>query len=290
MKYGKYINVLVIIIAVLSTVACLAGFFWGGGEGTHTFTSIHGETVQIHGTGLYANDSVSVVAQGAAQDWVTLLMGIPLLIISLVFANKGSFRGRLVLTGTLAYFWYSFMTYTFLWNYNQMFLVYVALVAASMYAFILALLSFDVGAVPGHFRTNFPRKFMGVLQICIGLVLCLLWLGRIVPGLAAGTPPVGLEHYTTLVIQGMDLGFIVPAAILSGVLVLQRKAFGYLLTSVIILKAITMTTCLTAMIVSQAMSGVAMSPVELIIFPAFNAFCIIALVLLMRSIKKQGEN
>lgn len=289
MKYGKYINILVIIIAVLSAIACISGFFWNGGAGGRTFTTIHGETVQIYGSGLYANDSVSVVAQGVAQDWVTLLMGIPLLIVSLVFANKGSFRGRIVLTGTLGYFWYSFMTYTFLWNYNSLFLVYVALVVASMYAFILALLSFDVAAVPAHFKANFPRRFMGVLQICIGAALCMLWLGRIVPGLLAGEPPVGLDHYTTLPIQAMDLGFIVPAAILSGILVLRRRPFGYLLTAVIILKAITMTTCLTAMIVSQAVSGVPMSAGELMIFPTFNAFTVVALVLLMRSIKRKGE-
>ena len=170
-----------------------------------------------------------------------------------------------------------------------MFLVYVLLMAASIYAFILCLLSFDVQKVPEHFNEKFPYRFLGIFQLCIGVVLCLMWMAKIIPTIGTNIVPVGLEHYTTLVIQGMDLGIIVPAAMLSGVLVLRHRPFGYLLTSVIILKAITMLTSLSAMIISMAMSGVNMAIVEVVMFPAFNAVTVVALIVLMRSIKKKKE-
>lgn len=281
MKYKKVINILVILIAVLALAGCLAGFLAGGGSGPYEYQSIRGETVKIYGNGLYQYDSVGVVAQGKAQDIVTVIMGIPLLLASLFLANRGSFRGRLMLTGTLGYFLYSYISYTFLWTYNPLFLVYTAIMSLSLYAFILCFMTFDIGQMPGRFSKELPVKFLGGFQIAIGILLSLLWLGRIVPTIPDASAPVGLEHYTTLVIQGMDLGFIVPTAFISGILLLRRKPFGYLLSSIVITKAFTMTTCMTAMIINQLLQKVNMSIAEIILFPAFNLFAVFCLVLLM---------
>lgn len=127
-KYGKIINTLVICIIFLALAACLAGLFSSGGTGQYSFKSINGELIEIHGDGLYKNDSVATAAQGKASDFVTLIIGIPLLVVSLYFSNRGSFRGKLFLTGTLGYFLYTYMSYTFLCMYNQFFIVYVFLI------------------------------------------------------------------------------------------------------------------------------------------------------------------
>lgn len=286
MKYMRYINVLGLIILSLSVFACLMGLMWGGGNGAYEFTSIHNEPVKIYGLGLYKNDSVAVAAQGRAQDLVTLVLAVPLLIISLALANKNSFRGKVILTGTIGYFLYTFISYVFLWNYNALFLIYVLLMAASLYAFILALLSFDIKNVPAHFSSKLPTAVLGGYQLFVALMLSLLWLGKIVPTIGDGSVPGGLEHYTTLVIQGMDLGLVVPAAALSGIMIIKRKPIGYLLTSVIVLKAITMLTSLSAMIINQALNGVTMPLMEVILFPALNVLTIIILIILMLNIKK----
>lgn len=68
--------------------------------------------------------------------------------------------------------------------------------------------------------------------------------------------PIGLEHYTTLVIQGLDLGILIPTQVIAGVLLIKRKTFGYLLASGMTIKLITLLTALTAMIVGQAFTGV----------------------------------
>lgn len=104
MKFKKEISILVLFIAVLSLVASISGIYPGQGHGQQQFTSIHGEVVKIFGEGLYRNDSVSVASQGIAQDFVTLFLAVPLLLISLYFFRKGSLRGRLLLAGTIGYF------------------------------------------------------------------------------------------------------------------------------------------------------------------------------------------
>ncbi len=286
-NYNKAINILVIGIILLSICSCAAGLLLKGGMGEYEFKSIHGEVIKIYGSGLYKNDSLSAVSQGKASDLITLILGVPLLIFSLCFTLKGSFRGKLMLTGTLGYFLYTFMSYTFLWNYNPFFIVYVILMSCSLYAFILCLLSFDINKMPQMFTEHLPVKFLGIFQIFIGFAIGMLWIGKLAPSITNGDVPVGLEHYTTLVIQGMDLGIVVPTAILSGILLMKHKPFGYLLSSVIIIKSITMLTSISAMIINQAINGVEMNVAEILIFPLFNILALISMVLLMKNIAPQ---
>ncbi|MGB7594041.1 MAG: hypothetical protein WBL80_00570, partial [Erysipelotrichaceae bacterium] len=256
MKFKKPVLILVGIVIVLSAVCSVLGLTFGGNGNPREFLSIGGETIKIFGSGLYKNDSLSVVAQGKASDLVTLVFAIPLLMVSLVQSYQGSIKARLIMTGTLGYFLYTYMSYTFLWMYNPLFIVYVLLMSASLFAFILAILSFDNEKIPALFSEKLPVRFLGGFQLFIAFAIGMLWLGKIAPTILNGTIPVGLEHYTTLVIQGMDLGFVVPAAVLSGILLIKRKPLGYLLSSVIIIKGITMLTCISAMIINSYLSGI----------------------------------
>jgi len=288
-KYKRTIYVLVSCISILALVACLFGLFSSGGNGQYEFKSITKETVTIYGSGIYKNDSVSGVAQAKASDFVTLVLGIPLIIVSLYFAIRGSFRGRLMLTGTLGYFLYTYMSYTFLLTYNPLFIVYVAIMSASLYSFILSFMSFEIGKVPAMFSQKLPTKLLGGFQLLVGFSLCLMWLGKIAPTIFVGKIPMGLENYTTLVIQGMDLGIIVPAAFLSGILIIKRKPFGYLLSSIIIIKGVTMLTCISAMIINMVGMGVDMSFTEIVVFPILDLFAIVCLILLFRNTAKGSD-
>lgn len=286
MKYKNLISILIVCIVVLSLSASLFGLFSSEGKGQYEFNSINGEMVKIYGKGLYKNDSVSVAAQGIAQDIVTLVLGIPLLTVSLLLTRKGLLKGKLLLTGTLGYFLYTYISYTFLWMYNPLFLVYVILMSASFFAFTLTMMSFDIESLKSAFSQKLPVKFIGGFLLFFAAAIGLMWIGMIVSSLTNNTTPSGLGHYTTLVIQGMDLGFIVPTAILSAVLLLKRKPYGYLLSSIIIIKGLTMGTALTAMIIGQAYAGVKMSIPEMTLFPLFNLMIIYCLVLIMKNIKE----
>lgn len=286
MKFNKTISLLVFCIIILSLVAALIGILSYKNSGENEFKSINGETVELYGKGIYKHDSISMVAQGKAQDVITVLLGIPLLMISLYLSCKGLLKGRLLLAGTLGYFLYTYISYVFLWMYNSFFLVYIIIMSASFFAFTLTIMSFDIENLGSYFHKKLPVKFIGGFQIFFSIAIGMLWLGRIVPPLMNDTFPVGLEHYTTLVIQGLDLGFIVPLAFLSGVLIIKRKPFGYLLSSVIIMKGITMGTAITAMIIGMAYAGVSISLVEIIMFPAITLVIIYCLILILKNINE----
>ena len=285
MKYKKYISSLVIVIVLLSAAATVCGLLPGAGH-EYVFKSLHGETVTIYGRGLYQYDSVASVVQTKAQDFVTLLLGIPMLIIALIMSLKGQLRGRLLLAGTLGYFLYTYMSYSFLAMYNYMFLAYVLLMSASFFAFVLTLMSFDVQSLSRSFAEEFPVRLIGGVLIFVAVGIALMWLGRIVPPLAAGSQPQGLEHYTTLVIQVMDLGFVVPAALVAGLLILKRKAFGFLLAPVIIIKSATLLIAITAMAVMMVVSGEAVNYIEMAVFLIFDFLVVFCLYIVMKNIKE----
>jgi hypothetical protein len=289
MKHKKSVSLLTLFIAVLSLVAGVFGILSSGGTGTHIFLSIHGESIRIFGKGIYSNDSVAAAAQAIAQDWVTVFMGIPLLIISCFFSRKGFLRGRILLAGTLAYFLYTYMSYSLLCMYNPLFLVYVALMSMSFFALVLVLLSFDLNELKNVFSDDLPVKTIGIIMICFASAIALMWLGRILPPLLQGTVPSGLEHYTTLVIQAMDLGFVIPVSILSAILLIRREPVGLLLSAIMCMKGATMLTSLTAMVINQYAAGVKMTIAEIVIFPAANILVLVGVFIFMKKIKEPAH-
>lgn len=286
MKYQKSVSILILFIAMLSLLAGIMGILSMGGSGTRAFISLNGDTVYLYGKGIYINDSVAAAAQAIAQDWVTVVLGIPLLILSCIFSRKKSLRARILLAGTLAYFLYTYMSYSFLCMYNPLFLVYVALMSMCFFALILVLISFDLQLIKKAFNDDLPVKTIGILIIVFTCAIALMWLGRIVPPLINDEIPSGLDHYTTLVIQAMDFGFVIPVSILSSILLMHRKPVGLLLSSVMCMKGATMLTSLTVMVINQALAGVKMSVAEIVIFPAANLLVLFGVFVFMKKIKE----
>jgi hypothetical protein len=150
------------------------------------------------------------------------------------------------------------------------------------------MMSFDMKTLPQRFSERLPRRAFAAMFILVGAFLSLAWLGRIIPPLMQnGSPP--LENVTSLFIQAMDLGMIVPLCFLSAVLLLRRNAFGYLLASISVMKFLTMGLAVSVMGINMVRAGVPASPVELVIFPAITLANGIMAVILLRNIDRKQE-
>jgi len=283
MKYRKQITVLVLIVAVLAATAAIIGITSNAGQGTYEYQSIRGQTVLIYGKGLYQHMSAEVAIQGIAQDYVTLFVGIPLLLILIVKVQKGGLVDRLLLSGVLGYFFVTYLFYLVMAMYNPLFLVYSALMGTSFFALSLNLLSIDLNVLTSAFKKETQVKIPGYFLIINSITIAFLWLGVVAP-----TPeniyPKALEHYTTLVVQGLDLGLLLPLAALSGLLLIQRKPAGYLLGPVYLVFLSLLMTALVAKIVAMGLMGYSIIPVIFII-PTINVFSIFCTVLILRNIR-----
>jgi hypothetical protein len=293
MNHLSTLKWLIPLIIVLAFIAALAGLYPAQGT-PYPLTNFRREEVTINARGLYYWDTVSSAAQMQANDLVTLVLGLPLLAVSFWLTLRGSLRGRLLLTGTLGFILYTYITMCFGAAYNALFLVYVALFSLSLFAFILSMMSFDLQTLSAHFSEKLPRGWMAGLLFFAAAFLLLAWLGRILPTLVPLSPwerggvrgIPALDNVTSMFIQAMDLGLIVPLCILSGILLLRRKPWGYLLASVGLTKFLTMGVAVSVMSLNMARVGVPISAVEVVVFPIITLANIVMVTLLLRNIKE----
>lgn len=257
MKTSKIVVWLSWLIAVLALVAAGIGLFYQDGGSSFSFTTLRGQAVQIWGQGLYRYD-IPIAAVGfRAADAITLFLALPLLTISAVLYRRGSLKGGLLLAGVLAYFLYNYGSMAFSAAYNNLFLVYVALFSASLFGLILALMSFDVQALPAHFSKSLPRRGIGIFLVVSGAILLLVWLVlSIIPALLQGTAPPEVASYTTFITGVVDIGIVAPALIVAGALLLRRAPGGYLLATTLLVFTVTLGTNLIAAGIAQLLAGV----------------------------------
>lgn len=286
MKEKKYLMTMTILIIPLAIFAASMGVFWQGTGEPYPFDTLRGETVMIRGHGLYRYDTISSSAQMIGQDIVTLIIGVPLLVIGALWSRKGSMRGKLLHAGALGYFLYTYASMSFLTAFNQLFLVYVALFSLSLFGFILAISGLDPDMVASHITARFPRRAVSIYFVIVAAFLGVTWLGLVVPPMLDGSPPAGLESAITMVIQVLDLGVIVPASAITVKLLRDRHPWGYVFSIVLLLKLLTMGAALISMIIVQMLSGIAIDPVVSALFALISLTGIVLAVFILRTVRE----
>ena len=258
-----------ITIAILAVIATLSGLFWKN---------------------LYKNDTTSIMAQMMGQDLISLIICVPILFLSLYLIFRDSMKGQLLWMGTIFYFLYTYASMSFLASYNQMFLVYVAIFSLSLYTFVYGLLSLDVKKIKNSFSPGATNKIAGAFTILMATMLSLMWLSMIIESLSTGIAPASLEKYITMGIQALDLGVLVPAAIISSVLLLKDRSWGYALMSVLIVKMSLLGTAILSMIYFMQQAGVNVAWGQVFFFMVATLGGIIIAVAFYNKIGRTSEN
>jgi len=285
MNRDKSVTILVLLILLIAVAATILGIFTSSGSGTYEYETIRGKIIEIYGQGLYRHMSADVAIQGIAQDYITLFLALPLLLLSFMGYRKGSVRAHLVLCGVLGYFLVTYLFYTAMAMYNEMYLAYVALLGLSFYGLLITLKPLLSVDWTERFSSKTPRKFAGWFLIINAIMIASLWLQVVLPPLFDGSIyPPDLNHYTTLIVQGFDLGLLLPASFISGFLLLKKRSGGYLAATIYLVFLSVLMTALSAKIIAMAAHGAEVIPVIFII-PTINIITIICSVLMVRGIK-----
>ena len=257
MKVSKTVLWLSALTVGLALVAAVAGLLYQAGGSTFTFTTVRGVTVQLYGQGWYRLDTPIAAIGFMGADVVTLLVAIPLLIISTLLYRRGSPKGGFLLAGTLAYFLYNYGSMAFGATYNNLYLIYVAIFSASLFGLMVVLASFEVSTLPARFSTRLPQRGISLFLIVSGAILLLVWLVlSILPALLQGTMPSEVAFYTTFVTGIIDIGIVAPALLATGVLLYRRAPIGYLLAPMLLVFTVTLGLNLTVAGFAQLLTGV----------------------------------
>lgn len=247
---------LVPLIALFALIAAGMGLFAPGGEGPFTFTTVRGQTVEMFGRGIYANDSLFSGAAFRGTDAVTLLVALPLLLASYYLSLRGSQNAQTVQIGMLFYFLYLGASMAFGAAFNAMFLFYTGLFSASLFAVIVALATFDLKTLVARIQAGLPRRSLAVFNLVVGFGTLFIWLSEIIEPLLNGTAPDLLGPYTTMFTHSFDSAIITPAAVISAVFLLQRKPLGYLLVAPMLILCALVGVMVISQTINQTLVGI----------------------------------
>jgi hypothetical protein len=137
----------------------------------------------------------------------------------------------------LLYVIYSYVLYAFFIHFNRLFLIYIGALACAFYAF--------VGSLAGNARPPIEeRKFTLASNVLIAcsILFALLWLTEIVPALLRDTAPPSLAEVGLIVnpVHVLDLAFVLPAMLVTALLLRRRHALGVLLATPILTFSVVM--------------------------------------------------
>lgn len=262
----KISYVLTIIIAILATIASAGGLF-----------------IQ----GLY-NDNSLITSAWHGNDFVTLVIVIPLMVTSLILAMRGSQKAQLVWIGTLGYMLYNYIFYLYGAAFNLFFLIYVLLFTLSIYALVFAMTKIDVVAVSQEFRVVTPVKWISGFMMFFAVFLGVLWIAMSLSFVFTGqvpTPILQTDHPTGVVFA-TDLSLLIPALILGATLLWKRHPWGFVLGAIVLIKA---STYGLAMIAMSVFTYVELGTVDslLTLWVVLSLGCIISCGVLLGNMKLQ---
>ncbi len=167
-----------------------------------------------------------------ANDVVNLFIGLPTLLGSIWFARRGYLLGLLFWPGALFVVFYNAIAYTFGLPLSVGFLL--ALLQATLSAYTTASLvaSIDGAAVRQRIGDSVPTRVAGGALAASGGLFFLLAINTMVSAIVGQTsiPP------SELGVQVADL-FIIPALIIGGVQLWQRRPLGYVVGAGLLFQA-----------------------------------------------------
>lgn len=164
------------------------------------------------------------------NDAVTLLLVVPVMLYGMLNARRGSPRCTLVWLGTLGYAIYNALYYMFGTALNVFLPLYIITLIWAVITLISLVSRLDAQAIAAAFREKTPVKVLGGLLIFIGTGLAAVWMLMWALYIFAGQP-TPVEPTAFQVVAAIDCGVIVPLVVIGGVMLWQRKPWGYVIAS-----------------------------------------------------------
>ncbi len=218
--------------------------------------------VGLFATGLY-RDTAWMIPQARGQDLVSLIVAETLLLVAFIWATLWSRQrgvtARLLWMGALAYVLYTYAMYSYTTYFNALFLVYVALFSASLFALIDLLAHLDVAQAQAAARPGMPRRVIAGYLALVGLFFLVAWLGQIVPALLRGAvPAVVLQAKTpTSSVHVQDLAVVIPLLFVAAVWLWRGRPWGFTLAAILLVLSDIMLVAIVSMSLFSAQAGIA---------------------------------
>ncbi len=173
------------------------------------------------------------VTNGNARGTALVMMAfaVPTLLISVVLADRGSWRAIFFWMGSVFYIAYNAFLFLFLTPFNRLFLLNVATQSLALFAGFALFFALDSHWLLAQMRKPPFRALAVFVWVIVGLN-ALAWLGTIVPAILAEDPLSFLQGIgvATNAVYVQDLIFWLPMAALAAWGVWNQRSTGIFLT------------------------------------------------------------
>lgn len=173
------------------------------------------------------------VMNGSARGtaFVVLLVAVPALAVAMWFAARGSSRAQIVWLGATGYILYNSVLFLFMTPFNNLFLVYVAMMSLAIWSVAIVISGVGVESFRERFSPKLPARSIAIYLLLIVALNFLAWMRAVVPGVLSTSSPSFLDGtgMTTSALYVQDLAFWLPLITVSAVWLWRRQAWGYVI-------------------------------------------------------------
>jgi hypothetical protein len=230
-------------------------------------------------------DAAWIKATWFGNDWVTLVVAVPLMVVAIVLAARRSIQGLLLWLGMLGYAVYDYAYYVFGVALNVFFPLYVAAIVLSVVALILALSQIDIAVVAASFRPKAPVRMIGgylaFLGIGLGSVWLMMWAAYAFAGRATPVEPEAFK-----LVAALDLSIMTTVLTFGGVLLWRRHGWGYVVAAIAGIQSSLYLLVLSVNSWVAIHRGLADAPGELPVWGSLGALTSTATVLLLTNVQE----
>lgn len=174
--------------------------------------------------GLY-RDAPFWADQARGTDVATLFFAVPILVVGLLAARRGSTVGRLAAISGLLYLIYNYAIFAFSVAMNPLSAVYIAILGLAVWSLFLTLSEVDLSGAARDLEGRLRRRSAAVALIVVAALFGLLWLGQIASTATSGVRPPDLVRagIPTNPIYALDLAMFLPLCVVSAVGLVRRS-------------------------------------------------------------------
>jgi hypothetical protein len=169
-------------------------------------------------------------ARGTAL--VMAVVGVPVLVVALVLARRGSARALFVWLGATLYLAYNAFLQLLGTPLNRVFLLTLLTLSLAIAASIAVVVLLDTVDVAARCGPTLPARAIAAFILAIVVLNALAWLARIVPALVADDPDRLLEGMGLTMVPTylQDLAFWLPLLGIGAVWLWQRRPWGFVIS------------------------------------------------------------
>jgi len=212
-------------------------------------------------------------------DIFHLAIGLPILLGSMWLARRGRLAGLLCWPGVLLYVLYSYVMNLLGVPFGVLFLPYILLVVLSVYSIIVIVSRIDSRAVRDRLAGTAPARVTGGVLVGLTALFVVFAVTGIISALIRRTPVGALQ----IMLWIGDLATVAPLCLTGGVLLLQRRALGYVAgPGVLLTYTMLFFGLLPVMLYTALYNGTAVDSIGIVMMAAAGLLCLVLLVLFLR--------